>query len=152
MSKETEKGPSEGSEGPGAGKPPEGQEKGSEGRSEGSDGQPETFSAEYVKKLRDENAAYRHRGKSADEMARALVTEYARSTGRLADPTDLPFSDALLNEDGKPDSAKVIAAVEELIERKPYLAAIKVSGDVGQGAGETNTMPGLADMLRAGAG
>ncbi|MCW2608722.1 MAG: hypothetical protein JWO60_3415, partial [Frankiales bacterium] len=83
----------------------------------------ETFDREYVQKLRDEAASHRVKAKRADTLAAALVTAQAALTGRLADPTDLPFDDALLDDDGYVDEAKVKAAVDELIKRKPHLAA-----------------------------
>ena len=63
-----------------------------------------------------------------------LVTAHADGTGRLADPTDLPVTDDLLTEDGTPDRAKVLAATDELLTRKPHLSSTRVAGDVGQGA------------------
>ena len=53
----------------------------------------ETFPREYVEQLRNENARYRQRAQQADELAHRLHVELARATGRLADPTDLPFEE-----------------------------------------------------------
>jgi hypothetical protein len=111
-----------------------------------------TFSADYVKSLREEGAKYRLKAKRSDNLARVLVTEYARGTGKLVDASDLNYSDELLGEDGNPDAQKVRDAVEALIASKPHLAAIRPVGDVGQGTQNADTMPGLASMLRAGAG
>ncbi len=118
-----------------------------------SDGQRQTFDREYVPRLRDEAASHRVKAKRADALAAALVTSQAALTGRMADPTDLPFSEELLDEHGVPDPAKVTAAVEELLGRKPHLAARRPRGDVGQGArpGEADGVS-LAGLLRAGAG
>ncbi len=115
--------------------------------------EPETFPAEYVRELREENAKHRTKAKRVDDLTQRLVTAYAEGTGRLADPTDLPVSDDLLDEDGTPDRAKVLAAVDELLTRKPHLAATRPVGDVGQGVrGDTTPMVSLAEMLRVGAG
>ncbi len=62
------------------------------------------------------------------------MTAQAALTGKLADPTDLPFTEDLLDDDGLVDDTKVQAAVEDLIKRKPHLAARRPTGDVGQGA------------------
>ncbi len=119
----------------------------------GSESQPETFNREYVEKLRKEAAEHRVKSKRADQLASALVTSYADTTGRLHDPSDLPFSDELLDEDGLPDRQKVAHAVEALVTAKPHLAKIRVVGDVGQGVqGQQEVMPSLAGMLRRAAG
>jgi hypothetical protein len=110
-----------------------------------------TFSADYVKSLREENAKYRLKAKQADNLARVLVTEYARGTGKLVDASDLSYSDELLDVDGNPDAEKVRDAVDALIASKPHLAAIRPIGDVGQGTQHAETMPGLASILRTGA-
>ena len=113
--------------------------------------EPDTFDREYVQRLRDEAAGHRVRAKRADALAAALVTAQAAATGRLADPTDLPFSEDLLDDDGLVDDGKVRAAVDELIARKPHLAARRPRGDVGQGARPEPDDTGLAGLLRRGA-
>lgn len=113
--------------------------------------EPETFDREYVQKLRDEAAGHRVKAKRSDALAAALVTAQAALTGRLADPTDLPFTDDLLDEDGLVDDEKVRAAVDALLERKPHLAARRPTGDVGQGARPEAEVVGLASLLRRGA-
>ena len=113
--------------------------------------EPETFDRDYVQKLRDEAAGHRVKAKRADALASALVTAQAAGTGKLADPTDLPFSDELLDEDGLVDEGKVRAAVDDLIKRKPHLAARRPTGNVGQGARPEPQEEGLAAMLRRGA-
>ena len=74
---------------------------------EGSDPEsdPETFPREVVEKLRQENGRYRQRAGQADELAQRLHTELVRATGRLADPTDLPF-----DEDHIADAGKMVTA------------------------------------------
>jgi hypothetical protein len=91
------------------------------------------------------------RAKRADALAASLVTATAALTGKLADPTDLPFTDDLLDDDGYVDEAKVRAAVDDLIKRKPHLAARRPRGDVGQGARPESQEEGLAALLRRGA-
>ncbi len=115
------------------------------------DTQPETFDREYVQKLRDEAAGHRVKAKRADALNARLATAQAALTGKLADPTDLPFTDELLDDDGLVDEAKVRAAVDALIVRKPHLAARRPSGDVGQGARPEAKEEGLAALLRRGA-
>jgi hypothetical protein len=125
----------------------------SETPTEPSSADPETFPAEHVRELREENAKHRTKAKRADALAARLVTSLAAGTGRLADPSDLPYSDDLLDDDGMPDEAKVLAAVDELLIRKPHLAATRPVGDVGQGPrGDAVEMVSLAELLRAGAG
>ncbi len=111
----------------------------------------ETFDREYVQKLRDEAAGYRVRAKRTDALNARLATAQAALTGKLADPTDLPFTDDLLDDDGLVDEDKVRAAVDALIERKPHLAARRPTGNVGQGARPETPEIGLADLLRRGA-
>ena len=53
--------------------------------------EPETFPRSYVEELRQENGKYRQRAQKADTYAQRLHTELVRATGKLADPTDLPF-------------------------------------------------------------
>ncbi len=94
-----------------------------------------------VQKLRDEAAGHRVRAKRADALAARLVTAQAALTGKLADPTDLPFNDDLLDDDGLVDEAEVQAAVDGLIKRKPHLAARRPVGDIGKGHVLTSRMP-----------
>ncbi len=114
--------------------------------------EPESFDRAYVQKLRDEAAGYRVRAKRTDTLNARLATAQAALTGKLADPTDLPFTDDLLDDDGLADEDKVQAAVDALIKRKPHLAVRRPIGDVGQGARpEAPADGGLAALLRRGA-
>ncbi|OBB18556.1 hypothetical protein A5761_08720 [Mycolicibacterium setense] len=88
----------------------------------------ETFPREYVEKLRTENGKYRQRAGEADTLAQRLHTELVRATGKLADPTDLPFDAEHLE-----DTDKLSVAINELLETKPHLATRRPSGDIGQG-------------------
>lgn len=110
--------------------------------------EPETFDREYVEKLRKENGKYRQRAQKADTLAKRLHTELVRATGRLADPDDLPYDEAHLE-----DADALGDAIEELLTRKPHLASRKPHGDIGQGAGrDTPAVVDLAAMLRQRAG
>ncbi|MCV7191877.1 hypothetical protein H7I02_03565 [Mycolicibacterium brumae] len=88
----------------------------------------ETFPREFVEQLRKENGKYRTRAQRADQLAHRLHTELVRATGRLADPSDLEFDPAHLDD---PDA--LVAAVDELLAAKPHLASRRPVGDAGQG-------------------
>lgn len=109
------------------------------------DGDPDVFPREYVENLRQENGKYRLRAGQADTYAERLHTELVRATGRLADPTDLKF-----DEDHLADPDKMVAAVDDLLARKPHLASRKPSGDIGQGGrGSADAPMGLLDLLKS---
>lgn len=115
----------------------------------------DTFPREYVTKLRNESKSHRDRAKAAEERAdtaeknldaalRQLWTFKVTSTGKLADPTDLPFDPGLLADD-----EKLNAAIDDLVSRKPHLKARKVSGPVGQGiTGDKAERFNLIDAMR----
>lgn len=103
----------------------------------------ETFPRSYVEKLRTENARYRERAKTADTYAERLHIELVRATGRLADPTDLEFDEAHLDD---PDA--LAGALDDLLARKPHLATRRPSGDIGQGATASSSTVNLAELLR----
>lgn len=105
----------------------------------------ETFPRAYVEKLRQEAADARVRAKRADDLARELFTARVAATGRLADPNDLPFDDALLA-----DLPALEAAIDELLADHPHYAARRPRGDIGQGAtGSDAGTVNLAGLLRA---
>ncbi|HIW29784.1 MAG TPA: hypothetical protein H9987_07200 [Candidatus Luteococcus avicola] len=106
--------------------------------------EPETFPAEYVRQLRKEAADNRAKAKRADDYAHELFTARVGALGKLHDPADMPFDAALLD-----DPAKLAAAVEQLVERKPYMARHALTGNVGQGASDAGSAVDLAGMLRA---
>lgn len=89
----------------------------------------DTFPRSYVERLRRESAGYRERANSADALAQRLHAELVRATGKLADPTDLPFNESHLD-----DADALAAAVDDLLARKPHLASRRPTGDIGQGA------------------
>lgn len=106
----------------------------------------ETFPRSYVEKLRKENQTYRDRAKRADDLAHRLHGHMVAATGRLADPSDLPFDDAHLDD---PDA--LTAALDDLLARKPHLASRRPVGSIGQGAAPTSETVDLSAILRAGA-
>lgn len=88
--------------------------------------EPQTFGQEYVTELRNEAKGHREK---AQALATRLHTELVRQTGRLADPTELPFDAAHLDD---PEALKT--AIDELLTRKPHYAARTPQGNtVGQG-------------------
>lgn len=116
---------------------------------EGQDGtqdDAETFPLAYVQKLRTEAAEARVKAKRTDDLATALFTERVRATGRMADPSDLPFNAELLDD---PDA--LTAAIDTLLASKPHLASRTPRGDVGQGSTGASGDVDLAALLRAGA-
>lgn len=104
---------------------------------------PDTFPRAYVEDLRKENADYRNRAKAADDLAKRLHTELVRATGKLADPTDMPF-DAEHLED--PD--KLTASIDQLLSAKPHLKARLIVGAVGQGESGTTTGVDLLGIMQ----
>lgn len=104
----------------------------------------DTFPRSVVEKLRRENAGYREKAKKAETYARELFYARVAATGRLADPDDLDFDEALLD-----DHDALTAAVEELVARKPHLALRKPRGDVGAGATADAGVVDLAGILRS---
>jgi hypothetical protein len=100
----------------------------------------DTFPRAYVEKLRNESKGYRERAKTAeanlDATLRELFAVKVAATGKLADSEDLPYDAELLA-----DEDKLTEAIDELIKRKPHLAARRVSGSVGQGVTGTRDEP-----------
>ena len=106
--------------------------------------EPETFPREYVERLRRESAGYRERAQRADALAERLHGALVAATGRLADPTDLPYDEAHLD-----DEDALTAAIDELLARKPHLASRRPTGDVGQSVLPSGDTVDLAGILRA---
>lgn len=105
-----------------------------------------------VRRLRDEAAEQRVKGRRSETLSARLVTAYAAATGLLADPDDLRADPAdLVDDDGLPDPGKVRAAVETLIEAKPHLASRTPRGDIDQGARDDENELSLSEFLRRGA-
>lgn len=92
----------------------------------------DTFPREYVERLRRENAEQRTKAKRADDLAARVFRLEVAATGRLADPSDLPYDEALLD-----DPAALASAIDALLTAKPHLASRRPRGDVDQGVRET---------------
>jgi len=103
--------------------------------------QEDTFPRSYVEELRKESARYRERSSG---LAKRLHTALVAATGRLADPADLDFNDAHLDN---PEALE--AAIESLLASKPHLASRRPRGDVGQGVRADETAVSLGTLLRA---
>ena len=99
-----------------------------------------------VKKLRNEAAGNRVKAREAGELAEqraaALFTALVKLDGRLADPSDLPYSEEYLT-----DEAALERAISDLLERKPGLAARQYRGNIGAGVkGDSPTS--LIEIMR----
>src|SRR5699024_8387003 len=99
-----------------------------------------------VKKLRNEAAGNRVKAREAGELAEqraaALFTALVKLDGRVADPSDLPYSEEYLT-----DEAALEQAISDLLERKPGLAARQYRGNIGAGVkGASPTS--LIDIMR----
>jgi hypothetical protein len=86
------------------------------------DAEPQTFSADYVKQLRDEAAAHRVKAKRLDEANRRTVAGIAELDGRLINPAEITLTADMLDENGIVDKSRVQAAIHALLQDKPYLA------------------------------
>lgn len=117
-----------------------------ESTDETTEDEPDTFPRSYVEELRKEAGDNRTAAKAAtealDPLQRRLHSSLVAGTGRLADPTDLAFDAAHLDDD-----AALSAAIDNLLQRKPHLASRRVRDDVGQGAGEPADTFSLAGIL-----
>ena len=111
---------------------------------EQTDEEQDTFPREYVEKLRDENAKYRQRAQKADDLAHRLHNALTAATGRLADPSDLPYEESHLD-----DPEALETAISELLAKKPHLGSRKPSGNIGQGVSSSTDAVDLAAMMRA---
>ena len=110
---------------------------------------PESFSADYVRDLREEAAAHRIKAKRIDDANARLVTAYATADGRLVDVEALALSEDMLDDNGLVDPEKVTAAIANLITAKPYLESRKPTTPLPQGVREdVPTTPGLFDFIR----
>ncbi|WP_281712131.1 hypothetical protein [Dermacoccus nishinomiyaensis] len=103
----------------------------------------DAFPRAYVDKLRKEAADARVKAKDRDDIAARLHTSLVAASGRLADPSDLPFDEAHLSD---PDA--LTGALDELLARKPHLASRRPVGDIGQGVSAVTSSVDLAGILR----
>lgn len=113
------------------------------------DTESDSYPAEVVRKLRDENAKVRTRAKDAeqrtDELSRELFALKVAALDKLADVTDLEYNPDLLAD---PDA--LAAAVDELLAKRPHYAKrTRPSGSVGQGdRGGSAAAPTFASLLQ----
>jgi hypothetical protein len=109
----------------------------------------ETFSAEYVKTLREEAASHRVKAKRTDEANVRLLQALAQADGRLIEAGELAFTSDLIDDDGIVDGAKVTAAIDALIAMKPYLASRRPTMTIAQGVQtQVPETPGLFALIR----
>lgn len=104
----------------------------------------DTFPREYVERLRRENQTYRDRAREAESTAwRALV----ESTGLVINADEVPRPDgAALTLDGAETAAS------EAIGARPYIAARRARGNIGQHEGPgASSAVSLSSLLRQGA-
>lgn len=106
--------------------------------------EPDTFPRSYVERLRKENATYREKARKAEDYARELHAARVAATGRLADPSDLDFDEANLD-----DLGRLNAAIDDLLDRKPHLASRRVTGAIGQGVSPAASTVDLAGIIRS---
>lgn len=83
-----------------------------------------------MEELRAEAAANRVKAQRTETLAQELFLAKVTALGKLEDPTDLAYDEALLA-----DEQALTAAVDELLARKPHLATRLTKGDIGGGAG-----------------
>ena len=105
--------------------------------------QAKTFDAEYVGKLRDEAAGHRSKLRDREQAMHRMLVE---QTGRLADPADLAFDAAHLD-----DPEALGAAIDALLEAKPHLRARQFGGveqgPTGKQTAEVDLLGTLRGML-----
>jgi hypothetical protein len=113
------------------------------------DTEPTTFTADYVKELREEAAAHRIKAKRTDAANERMVRTIAEMDGRLFDAEDLTMSDDMLDEDGIAQPERVREAISTLIESKPHLAKRTPTTPLPMGVRETEEpAPSLFQMVR----
>lgn len=111
--------------------------------------EPDTYSADYVRELRAESAERRVKAKRVDEANARLARAYAVQDGRLIESGELAYGEHLLDDDGLVDPVKVTAAIDELLQAKPYLASQRPAQPIAQGVREdVPEQPGLFALLR----
>jgi len=110
---------------------------------------PVTFSAEYVKELRDEAASHRIKAKRTDDANLRLAHALIEIDGRLVNPDEFAVTEDLLDDSGIIDQVKVQAAIADLVNAKPYLARRKPITPITQGVqSEIESTPSLFALVR----
>lgn len=104
----------------------------------------DTFPREYVERLRRENKTYRDRAREAESTAwRALV----ESTGLVINADEVPRPDG-----SEITLAAATTAATEAIGARPYIAARRARGNIGQHEGPgASSAVSLSTLLRQGA-
>jgi hypothetical protein len=76
----------------------------------------------------------------------------AQAAGRVTDPDDalalLGDLSRFVGDDGKPDRGAIVAAVDDLVAAKPYLARRAHAGTADQGVRGPSAPPSSSDWLR----
>ena len=98
----------------------------------------DTFPRAYVEELRKESAGYRTRVKDLETKLHRLQVE---QTGALADPADLEFDAAHLE-----DPEALQAAIDALLEAKPHLKARRFAPDAAAQGAKASASSGV-DLL-----
>lgn len=116
------------------------EDNGSSGDDDGSD----------IASVRREAASWRTQFREAEsriaELESSLFAAQVASTGKLADPTDMPVNAELLS-----DTDALSAAIDELIAAKPHLKA-RTFGNVGQhDRSDSQNTVSLGSILRSNA-
>ena len=107
------------------------------------------FPRSYVEQLRKESANYRKQAESssaaAEQLRNDLHIALVELDGRLAVPSDLPP----LEGENALDRNAIAAAIDQLLEARPRLAARALGGDIGQGArGARGKTVDLIELMR----
>lgn len=111
--------------------------------------EPQTFSADYVKQLREEAAAHRVKAKRTDEANERMVRTIAQMDGRLHDAGDVALSDDMLDESGIVDPDRVRESIAALIEAKPHLAKPRITTPMPMGVRQdVEPPPSLFSLVR----
>ena len=91
----------------------------------------QTFDREYVEQLRTKSANYRLKAKESaeqvDSLQRQLFAEKVARLDRVVDPKEVPYDAELLADD-----SHLEAAIDKLLEDKPFLKKRKAAGNIGQ--------------------
>lgn len=132
------------------------------GAQEGAEEGGETFTADYVAKLRKEAGDHRVKRREAEQQVSTLRERLIDTTVRsaagdvLADPGDLLLhtdETDLLDDDGLPDADKIVDAAKALASERPHLASRRPARPVEQGARDEQTPDvSLSGILRSRAG
>lgn len=120
------------------------------GQAQEASAEPETFSREYVTRLRQEAAEARVRARMTDVANEHLLAAYAVADGRLQALDFLPPVADVLGDDGLVNRDKVTDAIGALLTERPYLAQIKAAPLPGGVRTDPTPAIGWVDVLRGG--